>query len=608
MNSEVKIIEKKRRTAIRAAEAAVIIGVGILLAWLFDYRYAMNDDVFVNAIISGSYSGTPDIHNISVETPLNAFFCLLYRLNGQIPWFGAAMVICQFYALYSIVSLLCIRMQWDRGYAVCFGLAVNLLLTGLMVNELVIVQYTYTAALLMASASLRLYSMEGAFFSKRGLGKFGTILLQYLFACCLRTEIFLFLLPFSLLLTVIHYYRANGFHGNRTEIGKWCVVWGSLICGAAVMWLINSACYGDEGWKEYKQVDAYRTRLYDFLELPPYEENREFYESAGITESRYKLLENYNFSLDDGITSETLRRIVDYADETRISEYQGLKRLYYRMFTLPLNEGLWSYSHRVLFDPKVAGDDYPWNFVCAALYLLLLLLTCISRRVQNVVYMLLMFSMRSGLWMYIILKQRTPPRVTHSLFVMEIVCLLALVFEEISFLRGTERLKRPGRLYAGLCVLFLAGAGAVTAVSWGSFLTVYEDTVAYNREWEELLDYCREHQNNFYFMDVYSTVNYSETIFGDRPPGMDNYDICGGWLAKSPLCGEKYGQFGISSVAAGLIENENVFFVAETGSDLDWLAEVYAEQGIELELEQQDSVAGQFAVYRLRGTAAKRDF
>lgn len=61
------------------------------------------------------------------------------------------------------------------------------------------------------------------------------------------------------------------------------------------MWLINSACYGDEGWKEYKQVDAYRTRLYDFLELPPYEENREFYESAGITESRYKLLENYNF-------------------------------------------------------------------------------------------------------------------------------------------------------------------------------------------------------------------------------------------------------------------------------------------------------------------------
>lgn len=71
------------------------------------------------------------------------------------------------------------------------------------------------------------------------------------------------------------------------------------------MWLINSACYGDEGWKEYKQVDAYRTRLYDFLELPPYEENREFYESAGITESRYKLLENYNFSLDDGITSET---------------------------------------------------------------------------------------------------------------------------------------------------------------------------------------------------------------------------------------------------------------------------------------------------------------
>lgn len=599
MNYKAKPIEKKRLTVIKAAEAALILGAAVLLACFFDYRYAMNDDVFVNAIISGKYSGTPDIHNVSIGTPLNAVFCLLYRVNGAVPWFGGAMIVCQFYSLYSVMTLLCRKMSLNKVYAGIFWLSVNVLLTGIMANELIIVQYTYTAALLMASATIRLYSMEGDFFSKRGILVFGSILLQFLFTYCLRTEIFLFLLPFSILFSLIHYYRANGLRINKGEIKKWCFVWGSLICGAAVLYMINAASYGNEGWKEYKRVDAYRTQLYDFLELPSYAENQEFYESAGITEVQYELLKNYNFSLDDGITSETLKSIVDYANEKRISGYQGLEKLYYRMFTLPLKEGLWSYSHRVLFDSRVAGDDYPWNFVCAALYLVLLLLTCFSKRVQNIVWLVLMVSMRSVLWLYIILKQRTPPRVTHSLFVIEIVCLLVLIFEEISFLKESGRLKKPDWLYIGLSVLFLAGAGTVAASGWESLRSVYEATVAYNEEWEELLSYCREHDDSFYFMDVYSTVNYSEAIFSTRNSRMDNYDICGGWLAKSPLCEEKYRQFGISSVQTALVENDNVFFVTEQGSGLEWLSGLYAQRGILIEFELQDNVAGQFDVYRL---------
>lgn len=602
MNSEAKTIEKKRLTAIRAVEAAVILGIGILLACLFDYRYAMNDDVLISSIISGRYSGVPDAHNIQMIMPLNVVFTVLYRINAAVPWFGCFMVVSQFFSLYVIIRCLAGKINSDGAYRYACLIAVSILLAGIMINELVIIQYTYTAALLITSATIRLYCMEETDLrSGKCVLRYLGILVHYLAAFCLRTEIFLFLLPFSLLLTIIHYYRKNKFKPVKADLGGWAAFWGILFACVLALYAVDNAGYSNQGWREYRQVFSYRTQLYDFLELPPYEVNREFYESAGITEGQYKLLENYNFSLDDGITSETLRKVVDYADGMRISEYRGFKRFYYQMFTLPLNEAVWSYSHRVLFDPRVAGDDYPWNFVCAALYLALFLLTCLSRRVQNIVYMILMFSMRSALWMYIILKQRTPPRVTHSLFVIEIVCLLVLIFEEMSFLKESRRLKRPELLYTGLSALFLAGAGAVAVSSWGSFPSVYEDTVAYNQEWEELLEYCGEHKDNFYFMDVYSTVNYSEAIFADNSSEMDNYDICGGWLAKSPLCGEKYEQFGISSVSAGLIENENVFFVAEQGSNLDWLKEVYAEQGIDLEIEQQDSVAGQFAIYKLRG-------
>lgn len=590
----------KRKNLFCVAEAAVIAVVVILFSYFFDYRYAMNDDVFVNAIISGKYSGAPDVHNVSIATPLNFFFCFLYRINPHIPWFGCGMILCQFYSVYSVVTLLQKKMNIGRIYEWILTLAVNILLFGIMANEIIIVQYTYTAAMLMASATIRLYSMNQVFIGRRWMAQFAGILLQYMFAYCLRTEMFWFLLPFAMLFTLIWYYRQNGLCLNKANVKQWIFIWGCLFCSVAVMHTININSYRDEEWAEYKKVDQYRTQLYDFLTLPDYEENKVFYQSAGISEAQYNLLDNYNFSLDDEITSETLRSVVDYADEKRISEYSGVERLYYRMFTLPLREGLWSYGHRVLFDPVVAGDDYPWNFVCAALYGVLLLLTCFSGRVQNFVYMALMFFGRTVLWMYIILKQRTPVRITHSLFVIEIVCLLVLVFEELSWLKESKKLKRLGLLYSGLSILFLVGAGTVAVVSLRNFQTEYENTISFNEDWEELLAYCEERKDNFYFMDVYSTVNYSEAIFTNSNIGPDNYDICGGWLAKSPLCGEKYEQFGISSVREALLENDNVYFVAEQGANLEWLSNIYAEQGISVALEPRDSVAGKFEIYQIK--------
>ena len=590
----------EKKNLFRVAEAAVIAIVVILFSCFFDYRYAMNDDVFVNAIISGKYSGMPDVHNVSIATPLNFFFCLLYRIYPTFPWFGCSMILCQFYSVYSVVTLLQKKLNINRMYEWCFIIAVNILMLGIMADKLVIVQYTYTAALLMSSATIRLYSMNEVFLDRRWLIQFAGILLQYMFAYCLRTEMFWFLLPFSVLFTLIWYYRKNGLCLKKTCVKQWILIWGCLLFGAAVMHTVNVNSYTDEEWAEYKKVDEYRTQLYDFLTIPDYEENKAFYESAGISEAQYSLLNNYNFSLDDDITSETLRSVVDYADEKRISKYGGVKRLYYQIFTLPLKEGLWSYGHRVLFDPAVAGDDYPWNFVCAALYGVLFLLTCFSGRVQNFVYMVLMFSGRTVLWMYVILKQRAPVRITHSLFVIEIVCLLMLVIEELSWLKESKKLKQPRLLYTGLAILFLAGAGTVAFASLRNFQTEYENTVSFNEDWEELLTYCEEQKDNFYFMDVYSTVNYSEAIFANRHIGPDNYDICGGWLAKSPLCGEKYEQFGISSVREALLENDNVYFVADQGADLEWLSSIYEEQGIQVVLEMRDSVAEKFDIYQIK--------
>lgn len=587
-----------RKYTVEIAEAAAMAGVMLLLACLFDYRYATNDDMFINAILSGKYSGAPDLRNIRVGIPLNALFCFLYQICRRIPWFGIGMILFQYVSLWSILTGLCRRLGRKSPCKLISCVAVNLLLIGIMLNELVTVQYTYTAALLMASAALRLYDMEDPF-DKRGILKFAGILLQYLAAYCLRSEIFLFLLPFLLLLILVRYYRNSGFSVNKGELKRWGVVCAGLVCGVAAVSLVNRACYTDHQWQEYLRSDKYRVQMYDYLTFPAYDENRDFYESAGISEVQYQVLKNYNFALDEEIRSEMLKSIVDYVNEGRTSGYQGLKRIYYQMFTLPLGEGIWSYSHRVLFDPEIASEDYPWNIVCAVLYFVLLFLTCFSKRIQNLVFMIFLFFLRTGLWMYIILKQRTPVRVTHALFLMELVCLLLLVFEELTYLEKAESRKRPGWLYPGLAALLFTGAGIVAVSGLGSFVRDYGDTVVYNEEWEELLDYYAEREENFYFMDVYSIVNYTDRILGGEDSRPGNYDICGGWLAKSPLCREKYDNFGFSSPREALVGQDNVFFVAEQGSDLGWLSALYAEKGISVHMEYRDTVAGRFDIIKL---------
>lgn len=594
-----------RKVSILAAQAAVTAGMLILLACLFDYRYATNDDVFIRAIVSGQYSGTPNIHNIQGIVLLNSLFVLLYRVCGFVPWFGLFIVGSQFGSVYGILVCLIRKMRFNKAYGSICAAAVNVLFWSIMLNELVILQYTYTAALLIVSATARLYcAEETAVSGKNETVWYVGLLLHFLLAFCLRTEIFLFLSPFSVLLTVFRFCnRKKEGHGRR-EIKKWGAFWGGLLLCVGVLYAADYAAYTEEGFREYRQIFDDRTQLYDFLALPDYEENRAFYEAADISEGQYALLKNYNFALDEEITSETLKKVVEYANEKRAAQYQGVERLYMGMFTLPLREGLWSYVHRVLGDPTVAADDYPWNFVCAGLYLMLLLLVCFTGRVRNLVYLALMFSVRSALWMYIILKQRTPPRVTHSLFVMEIVCLLLLVFEEWSFLEKMGMPRKSRWLYPGLAGMLLAGGSAVAVHAWSGFAGVYGETVAYNTEWKSLLEYCLEREENFYFMDVYSTVNYSQEIFGKEPPRPENYDICGGWLAKSPLCEEKYRHFGFTSPRLALTDEDNVFFVAEQGSDLEWLIGLYGEKGISVSLEYQDNVAGRFDIIKLTAEGA----
>ena len=121
-----------------------------------------------------------------------------------------------------------------------------------------------------------------------------------------------------------------------------------------------------------------------------------------------------------------------------------------------------------------------------------------------------------------------------------------------------------------------------------------------NGEFLEIARYCEEHPENFYFEDVYSTVNFTQKLLEERYHSPANYDIMGGWLCKSPLYKEKLGQFGIASMEEGLYNMDNVYFISANENGTDWLIAYYAGKGMEVSVEQVDSIAGIYAVYQLR--------
>ena len=89
-----------------------------------------------------------------------------------------------------------------------------------------------------------------------------------------------------------------------------------------------------------------------------------------------------------------------------------------------------------------------------------------------------------------------------------------------------------------------------------------------------------ENHENLYLLDVYSTVAYSEKMYGDTDNSLMNYTIAGGWVCKSPLEAEKLAHYGVDNVESDLINRENVYFVAYTSKDMQWLKNYYAIKGI----------------------------
>ncbi len=578
------------------------LAAALLLGRIFPYYYDLNDDALMAQILAGSYTGEPELRNIQSYFPLTAVLGGLYRANRSVDWYGLFLLLCQFGCLALVLG----RIMDCRKEVRAAALAV-LAAAGLLLYHMVFLQYSVTVGMIGAAASLWLLTLQPGetrrAWRKELLSPVLLIALGYL----LRSEMMLFVGPFAALAFLIRVAQLKMEKGKKLRLMAvvLAMVLLSLFAGEAG----NRIGYRADEWKAFYRFFDARTQLYDFQRIPDYEGNEEFYQSIGLGASEAELIRNYNFGLDADIDAEKLEAIAAYAKEKAAGEKSTGTRW---------KEALWDYRAS-----QTTRAEEPYRMISLVLYASAVLLSgaeilkyfcgrsgsfrkkrkeekdrCRESAVR-LFGVLALYVLRSALFLYLYYHHRPVVRLTHSIFLAEAVILLWLIGEEVR-----DRRKEAVGAYAMLTVLFLAAA----ALQVRSVAGEQEARLSKNAPYEAFLSYCREHPENVYFTDVYSTVDFSDRLFevGDEP---FNYTLMGGWAARSPLEAEKLRNLGLftqsdSSEGQGLDEillgNANVFVAAEADADPGWLLAYYSEKGMQAELKEEDRIGNDWIIYSVK--------
>ena len=578
----------------------VVLGVYAFCGYFFDFFYDLNDDMVIKDILSGAYSGVPDGHTNQMLYPIGWFLSCLYNMLSKVPIFGIFLCIC-FGVCFGMISY---RMQnFFKNVKVKAVTTVLLIgiFSSLMLWELIYVQYSVVCGVLAGTACFWFYTTpvnsDVREFWKKNLPALFLVWLAFL----VRSEMLLLTSPFLAVAGLWHWAEATRKEKeNDLKIGNtkiWNYVFSKknmakyigfivvLLLGLGASFCADYLAYRGQQWQEYRRFFNARTDVYDYTWYPNYEEHQAFYEENGISEIQYRLIDNYNFGLDESITENTLNVIASYGEKPKM-----LGSMAYRIKSSLIEVVKRSFSLQ----------DMPYNGFVIVAYGLVVGLAVVQKEKKYIRNILILLVMRCIPWFYVVFVQRAVNRITHPLYVIEFLLLLALLVKEL-YDRPLWNVEKYYRMAAAGVLMI----GVIASLPF-SFMQVKAEQ---NRR-EQLLqeqklwdDYAKVNSENYYYLDVYSTVSFMEKMFEDVDNSRKNYDFLGGWVCHSPLQHEARRAYTEDDLSiAEVLLTDNFYFVAASNRDISFVEAFYDSQGIEVSLETIDSVGqgeNPFQVYKI---------
>ena len=566
--------------------AAIVIFLFLALALRFDFYYDLNDDVLIKDIVSGAYTGTPDAHSIQMLYPLSLLISLLYRVIPVLPWQGIFLCACHGVCFFLIAgrSLSFVEKEVNKMFLL---LTEASLIMTLFLYEAVFVQYTVTAALLAACACFLVFTSEkketpGVFLKENAVA-----IILVILAFNLRSEMLLLMSPFIAFTGIVKWASEQKFFAKET-IRKYVSLIGVILAGLALSLLIDTLAYSGKDWKEFRDFFNARTQVYDYTWYPQYDEAESFYRDLGVTPAKVTLIDNYNFGLDESIDADMLWSIADYADAAKIKEPLSVR----------LKEAVIDYKWRTFHE-----QDAPYNFFVLTGYAMIIALAFVFKDKSVIWKLPLLVLFRTVPWMYVILAKRVPPRISHPLYYIELIILGAWMLSYCKQNKAMaasdedrKRYKGRTRSLAIAMILLFVFSRIVYSGMLQQAEAETERRQQVNAVMRQFGEYAKAHPENYFYMDVYSTVDFSEKMFANMDNSQKNYDILGGWLSGSPLQKDAtipYREEAFSR--AELLLQDNFYYVCEEGSDTEYLKDFYSGHGVVVELIEEERISSKDA-------------
>ena len=601
----------------------VLLGVYAVSAYCFDFFYDLNDDMVIKDILSGAYAGTPDGHTNQMLYPLGAVLGFFYQVFPKAPVFGIFLCTC----MGVCIAMISYRMQgFFKNTRVKFATDALLIFVflGLMLWELVYVQYSVVCGVLAGTACFWFYTTpideSVSEFWKKNIP---ALLLVWL-AFQIRSEMLLLTSPFIATVGIWHWVESAMLEKenaldiekeklwkhalSKDNICKYIIFVVVMIVGIGLAFGADCLAFKNAEWKEYRDFFDARTKVYDYTWYPSYEEQEAFYEENGISEIQYRLMDNYNFGLDETIDENTLKIVASYGEKPKM---------------------LGSFAYRVksslieIVKRTFSLQDAPYNYFVLVGYGLVVGLVVLQKDKKYVWKLLVLACMRCVPWFYLIFVQRAVDRIAHPLYMIEFFVLLAMLVKEL-YDRPLWNVEKYYRMAAAGVLV----AVAVISLPFG-FMEVKREQVRreQNLEKQNLWDdYAKAHPDNYYYLDVYSTIRFMEKMFEEVDNSQKNYDLLGGWVYHSPLQQEARAKYvnmeALESVlpktdessdgeavldmesvsVAELLLTDNFYFVAESNRDVTFMVDFYKSKDKKITLELQETIGegeNPFRVYKV---------
>lgn len=528
----------------------------LIIMQVIPITYAINDDVAMRDIASGSLTGTPDYHLIFIKAAFGWVLTGLYRCFEGIDWYGCVflgmMVLCCGILLERWNSW-CIQKDKKPWYIIGWYV---IGITGVLLEHMLNFQFTVTAAIL-AGTAIFLYGTAGRE-DNNFYGRTGSVLILLWLSFCVRSDVLFMAVPFGGLL----------FLAKADSIKRKVITALIAMVGLLGIMVFEKEAYGSEDWQAYLSYNDERSMVYDYYGVPAYEENREFYEKIGLKEYDVENLKRYNLCFVNDLETGKMHQIAGYAKEQYFAENSLGKRI------------------KAGIKAALKGELDPENLLLNGLTKFVIgfnIFLSLKRKKKKEFLTNLGFLLcEGGLISYLGLQGRFPTRVGTALFLIELGSAAALLYQEEL---GTESLdwrKNKVRLsYITGALILLFGARLF------SIKQKQQKMYQYNREYEILQDFYQEHEENVYFIAEWFVSGYSDIFHLQRKNSKANGFEMGGWLALSPIYEEELRQNGIEcSADEAIIENENVYVILVAPSSK--IEAHYEEKYHDIMWEQKD--------------------